>query len=142
MPADDDRYFAEVAKHFFNQFLEMKVLIDQGKIDKPRNWDKEMEGYKKANAALKKSCQDLAERNAQLEEELATAEEKAEGLHGQLNEALINLGRLQQKIGDLGIIRQEVERQGYPFVELMSEESRRQWESMMKEVPYRGPRNA
>ena len=139
---DPEDEFQRIAVHFFLQFLELKVMLDRGDLQKPKRYDREIAQYKKAAEQFKKAAQDMAERNGQLEDELAAAEERAMLVHGQLNEALVNLGRLQAKVKDLGLMKEEVESKGYKFTELMSEDSKRRWNAMMKEIPYKGTHDA
>lgn len=123
--------YTEIARRFFNEFLELKLQLDTGQLDR-RDWSKEIDGYRRLNMELKKAASDLAEQNMLLSNDLGRLEDEKAELRRQLNQAIINLGRLQEKLGKV-----TPEREGYSFVEHMSDESRRAWESLMQELPSR-----
>lgn len=133
---DEERFFDQVAKRFFSEFLELKIQLQSGKLAKPKNYDQELAQYQRANAQLKKSCEDLAQRNGELEEALGIAEEKAMDIHRQLNEALIELGIMQERYGGLGLVDNKPA--GTTIWERLSDESRKELEKLMREIPYRG----
>lgn len=144
---DEEMYFSRIAKHFFNQFLELKIKLDRGDLAPPpddKAHEKEVRQYKKVIDELRKAAADLAAENRRFEEELAVQAELNTDLRRQLNEALINLGQAQEKLSGLGLVRNDVrrmEREGYNFLELMSDESRKAFESMMKGIPYGGTKD-
>lgn len=130
--------YDEIARRFFNQFLELKLELNSGAAVKPRNWDKEEAHYKTVIAKLKSAAQEFAEDNQRIEEALALAEDEKADLRRQLNESTVNLGLAMEKLSGLGVVRQEAERTGYSFVEHMSGESKRAWEQIMQEIPRPG----
>jgi chromosome segregation ATPase len=127
--------FTEIARRFFNEFLDLKVQLDAGKLDR-KDWSKEIDGYRKMISELKKAASDFAEQNVLLEDQIGRLEEEKAELRRHLNEAIMNLGRLQEKVEALGIA--DKQRVGYSFSELMDEDSRRLFESLMKELPRSG----
>jgi chromosome segregation ATPase len=135
---DSESFYAEVAKRFFNQFLEMKVRMENGELRQPDGWERELRQYKSAIKELKMASQDLVAENDRLSEQLAIAESELAELRASYNQTVIDMGRLQEKLKGLGLVRTEAERVGYSFVEHMSEESRRAWETLMKEIPRPG----
>jgi chromosome segregation ATPase len=135
---DSESFYTEVAKRFFNQFLEMKVRMENGELRQPDGWERELRQYKSAIKELKMASQDLVAENDRLSEQLAIAESELAELRASYNQTVIDMGRLQEKLKGLGLVRTEAERVGYSFVEHMSEESRRAWETLMKEIPRPG----
>lgn len=138
----NDSEYDEIARRFFNQFLELKVAIASGKAAVPKNYAKTIAQYEKANDALKSAAATLAKQNAALEDETEQLERAVSDLRRQLNEATINLGLAQEKLAGLGVHRPgEPRRTGYSFTEHMSDESKRAFETLMKEIPYRGTKD-
>jgi chromosome segregation ATPase len=138
----DDTDYDEIARRFFNQFLELKTAINSGTTRVPKNYDKEVAQYRRANEELRKAAADLAEQNIALEKEIGQLEQRESELRRQLNEATINLGLAQEKLSGLGVHRPgELRRTGYSFTEHMSEESKRAFETLMKEIPHRGTKD-
>jgi chromosome segregation ATPase len=138
----EEREYRRIACHFFNQFLELKLALDQGTVTKPVNYEKELRQYKRAAEEFKTAAANLAKDVKRLEDELLRSEEEVVQARGQVNELLITVASLREKLSGLGIVRREEERSGYRFTEHMSPESRRAFESLMKEVPYGGSKNA
>lgn len=134
----NDNEYDQIARRFFNEFLDMKIALNKGEMTKPKDYDKELAAYKKANEKLRGAAADLADENKKLEEALALADERERDLRRQLNEAVVNLGRLQEKVAGLGLARQKLDAEGYPFREHMSEESRKLFDQLMREVPRPG----
>lgn len=135
----NDSDYDEIARRFFNQFLELKAAIASGKAAVPKNYAKEIAQYEKANDALKSAAATLAKQNAALEDEAEQLEASNSDLRRRLNEATINLGLAQEKLAGLGRVDPaRPGRTGYSFTEHMSDESKRAFETLMKEIPYRG----
>lgn len=135
MDSPYDNEYNRIAVHFFNQFLELKVALDTGQKAKPKNYDKEVRDYEKALAELKAAASDLAARNRELEEALDLADCREQKLRGTVNELTINLGLAQEKLAGLGHVRETFDRVGYKLTELMSDDSRRELEKLLKEIP-------
>lgn len=136
----EERAYTQIARRFFNEFLELKLAIDQGLVSKPPDYEKSLRSYKRAAEEFKAAAANLAGDVKRLEEEILRSEEEKVQLRGQVNELLITVATLREKLDGLGVIRQEREKSGYKFTEHMSPESRRAFESLMKETPYGGPR--
>ena len=132
-----DEYDA-IARRFFNEFLQLKLMLDAGSLSKPKNYDKELAQYKKAAEQFKTAAQDLAKENGKLEEALALAEEQLTAEKGRVNELLIAIAALKERGSATPPDRRET---GYSFVEHMDEESRRVWDSLMRQIPYRGTKD-
>lgn len=125
---DERDPYLEVARKFFNEFLELKIQLDQGFMT-PAAHGKEIRKWRRANEELKTSLRDLADRNRKLEDEVGTLEEQLVNLRGQLNEALIR-GRLAKRIAKAS--------QDFPLEEHMSEDAFREWQKILKEIPRYG----
>lgn len=135
IPEDVD-FYTEVAKRFFNEFLELKLQIEAGKLEDPRvrrrefdKKDKELEQYKNANRLLKETAQSLAQANEHLEGEMVSMEEKMADLRRQLNEALIR-GELPARLAKLN--------RETPLDQHMSERAFREWQKILTEIPRPG----
>jgi uncharacterized phage infection (PIP) family protein YhgE len=132
----DDTDYDEIARRFFNQFLELKAAIASGATKVPKNYDKEVAQYRKANEELKRAAADLAKQNAALEDEVVGLADMSADLRRRLNETTINLGLAQEKLAGLGRVDPTQSRRvGYSFTEHMSDESKRAFETLMKEIP-------
>ena len=136
--SDSDYFYTEVAKRFFALFLEMKQERQDGVMTE-REVDKELARYKKAIKQMKEAAEEIAAENSRLSEALALAENDLTELRAKYNEAIMDMGRLQEKLKGLGLVQQREQASvGYSFVEHMSEESRRTWEQIMREIPRPG----
>lgn len=117
--------YTEVARRFFNEFLELKARLDSGVITASQ-MEKELKKWKAGNAELKATCGQLAERIAELESYVADLEANNAELTRRLTEAEIR-GRMADKVVE--------HTKKYPFVEHMSEESKREWMKLMSAIP-------
>jgi hypothetical protein len=79
----------------------------------------------------------MADEKARLEEELAKAEEELARERGLKNEVLIAYNALKEKLEGLGVVRQEVRAAGYSFREHLSDDSRKLWDALIREIPHR-----
>jgi len=132
--------FTEVAKRFFVEFLELKVALEQQGAMTPdeqtkmrKHYEKEVERWKKANEELKISARNLAADNKLLGAEVENLTGENEKLRLQLNEAIMRLEALRA--------RHKLPRDDsheYPLTEHMSDRARKEWERMLKGIPYAG----
>lgn len=124
---DETDPYLEVARRFFNEFLELKVSLDrEGAVpsrvqDKERaKYEKELEKWKKANRELARSAEDLMKDNERLENEVARLEVERDNLRRQLNEHLMRQSDMARKLHD------------YPLTEHMTEEAFNGWQDIVK----------
>jgi len=135
----EERMYTEIARRFFAQFLALKTEVAEGRLYPNREHEKELAGYRKMNEQLKKSIKDYIEQVEKAEESLALADEENKALQARVNALIIEVGMAQEKLQSLGLVSRDVEKKtGVPFRELMSEESRREWDRLMKEIPRPG----
>lgn len=120
--SDETDPYLEVARRFFNEFLELKVSLDkdgaitrrqQDKLDAKH--DKEVEKWKEANGVLKGRLQDLAAGNQDLSNTIASLEDEIENLNRVINEMKMRGSRIAEKMRD------------YPLDQHMSEEAYQEW---------------
>ena len=130
--------YDRIARRFFNEFLELKVQLDSGKLSKPMNYDKELAKWKKAAEQFKEAASHLSTQVVGLEDEIAKGAEELQRVRCQLNEALSALAAAKEKLEGLGVVKKETEREGYSFLEHMGPDSRRAWEQIMREIPRPG----
>lgn len=131
----EEREYTQIARHFFAMFLEMKREYEDGKLHPSREYTKELAQYRKLNEKLKEAVNEALRDARRFEESLAIAEEEKTSLQAKVNELIIENGRLAEKVSGLGVIRERESRTGYSFLEHLSEESRSEWEKLMKEIP-------
>lgn len=137
---DDSRWqqgreYDEIARRFFAMFLEMKVQLEDGDLHPPEGWEKEQRQYRKIIEKLKEAVRETTTDSARFEESLALAEEANTKLRDRVNELVLENGILLRRLEGFLKKHDEVERVGYSLMELMSPESRREFEKLMKEVP-------
>jgi hypothetical protein len=124
---DPEHIYTEIARRFFNEFLEFKLQI--GDYVSPEKHDKALAQYKKANRDLRAAAGDLSKENERLSALVEEQESTIIELRRQLNEAVIK-GQLGQRIAKAAKDHHNV-----PFDQLMSEETFRNWQQFMSEVP-------
>lgn len=131
--SDETDPYLEVARRFFNEFLEMKVSLDrdgavsrrqQDKIDAKH--EKEVEKWKDANAVLKVRLQNFAEENQALSNTIASLEDEVENLNRTINEIKMRGNQIAVKMRD------------YPLDQHMSQEAYEEWvkiRNLMTQAP-------
>jgi len=114
--------FTEVARRFFNEFLEMKVGLDksgavprQQQEKEQKKYEKEIAKWEAANKVLRESAQDLMQSNEQLVDEVAQLEVQVADLRLKLNEQLMNQPEIHRRVRD------------FPLTEHMSERAYQEW---------------
>ena len=127
--------YDEIARRFFAQFLELKVQFEDGQLHPSKEIQKDIAQYRKLNEKLKEAVNETTAEATRFEEALALAEEEKVALQARVNELIIENGMLLQKLQGLGRIDYHAKKEGVPFTELMSEESRREWDRIMREIP-------
>jgi len=134
MPDETDPYL-EVARRFFNEFLELKVSLDrEGAIpaktqEKERSrYERELRKWMDANKVLKETAQSLVADNERLEEEVAKLEVERDNLRMRLNEQLMRSNDVARKLHD------------YPLTEHMTEEAYQQWQEIVRLMAAPGSR--
>lgn len=120
--SDETDPYLEVARRFFNEFLELKVSLDkdgaitrrqQDKLDAKH--EKDLHKWQEANATLKDRLQDLAAGNQDLSNTIASLEDEIENLNRVINEMKMRGSRIAEKMRD------------YPLDQHMSEEAYQEW---------------
>jgi multidrug resistance efflux pump len=120
--------YLEVARRFFNEFLELKVSLDrEGAVpaktqEKERaKYEKELKKWQDANKVLKDTAQALVADNERLEEEVARLEVERDNIRRELNEALIRQSDVARKLHD------------YPLAEhIRTQEAWDEWQKVLK----------
>lgn len=132
--------FTEVARRFFTEFLELKVLMEQGDLITPqeqtrlrKSMEKDVQKWQRANEELKLSARNLAADNKMLAAEVENLQSENEKLRLELNEAIMRLEELRQRHR---IPRDEPGK--YPLTQHMSERAFQEWQRIMKTLPYGG----
>lgn len=137
--ADDTDPYLEVARRFFNEFIEMKISLDKEGVITVRAQEKERAKYQKelkkwedANEVLKRTAQALVKDNDRLEEEVGRLEEEVAELRREINEQLMRQTDVVRKLHD------------YPLDQLMTKEAHTTWleelrilKQLMEETPTR-----
>lgn len=124
---DPEHIYTEIARRFFNEFLEFKLQI--GDYVSPEKHDKALAQYKKANRDLRAAAGDLSKENERLSALVDEQESTIIELRRELNEAIIK-GRLGERIAHAATQNHNV-----PFDQLMSEETFRHWQQFMEQIP-------
>lgn len=135
--------YTEIARRFFNEFLELKLSLEERgaitpdqQIEYRRKAEKELDRWKRAVEELKLAAKNLAEDNKRLGEEVAQLQEQNENLRRQLNEAIMKAENMRVRH------RLPKEEPGdYPLTQHMSERAFREWQRILTEIPYGGDRD-
>lgn len=124
---DEPDPYLEVARRFFNEFLELKVDLDrQGAVTQEvqkkerARFDKEMAKWKDANELLKSRAQAFANDNERLEAELAEVMAERDDLRRQVNEHLMRNNETARRLHE------------YPLDQNMSDRAFAEWQDIIK----------
>lgn len=128
----DPEAFREIAQHFFQQFLELKVQISQGFVT-PATLEKEVQAERRKGIELKRQLGEIAGRNEALELTLERMESDLADLRRRLNETLFEVAKYQDLAG-----KKPGDGTGSLFYDRLSDSSKREWEKLMKERPRPG----
>jgi hypothetical protein len=130
--------FTEIARRFFTEFLELKIqLEEQGaitpeqQIQYRKKAEKELERWKKVNGELKRAAEDLSKDNQRLSADLDNMEGENRKLRLELNEAIMRLEEMRRRHNI-----PQAQTGDYPLTQHMSERAFREWERIMKAIPY------
>lgn len=124
-PGQDPEYiYTEIARRFFNEFLEWR--LQKGDYVSPEKHDKALAQYKKANRDLRTAAADLSNENDRLSAVVAEQEAAITELRRQLNEAIV-----KSRLGE----RMVKASRNVPFDQLMSEETFKDWQQLMRDIP-------
>lgn len=131
--SDETDPYLEVARRFFNEFLEMKVSLDRDGAVTRRQQEKvgekhlkEVRKWENANSLLKGRLQDLAEENQALSDTIASLEDEVENLNRTINEMKMRGNQIATKMRD------------YPLDQHMSAEAYEEWvkiRNLMTQAP-------
>lgn len=125
--SDEHDAYLEVARRFFNEFLELKVSLDRdGAVphktqEKERaKYEKELRKWMEANKVLKDAAAQLMKENERLEEEFARMEVERDNLRRQVNEHLMRQSDVARKLHD------------YPLTEHMTDLAYKEWQDIVR----------
>lgn len=124
--------YDEIARRFFAEFLELRDQIRSGA--NPISLGKELQSERSKLVEARRLLSEMASRNESLELALEDMERKGAELRSQLNKALFEVAKYQDLAGE-----QPARGAGVPFVDRLSDSSKREWEKLMKEKPSTNP---
>jgi chromosome segregation ATPase len=122
--------YLEVARRFFNEFIELKLELDRNgavtaevqKKERAR-YEKELKKWQEANEALKSAAAAFAKDNERLEAELAASLAQVDDLKRQINELHMRNNETARKL------------RSYPLDQHMSEAAFKEWQKILTEIP-------
>lgn len=131
-PAPDPIAYNEIARHFFNEFLELRDRIQSGAD--PSTLERELVAERRKALEYKRLLGEAASRNEAIELVMEDMERQAADLRRQLNEALFEVARLEEIHGT-----HHSEEAGVPFVDRLSDRSKAEFAKLMTERPSNNP---
>lgn len=129
-PSPDPIAYNEIARAFFNEFLELRDQIRSG--GNPLTLEKELHAERRKALEFKRLVHESASRNEALELVMESMEKQAADLRRQLNEALFEVARLQE-------LNPRNEGAGGPMVDRLSDRSKSEFAKLLTQKPSTNP---
>lgn len=122
--------YLEVARRFFNEFLQLKIELDrQGAVTQKvqqkerERYERDLKKWKDANEALKGAAANLVAENERLEGQVLSLTSERDNLQRKLNEERMHSNETARKLRE------------YPLDQHMSEAAFREWQKIMQSIP-------